>query len=93
MAILEKGYGLDYAIKYKNGEIKKGLGIGCSITDKFVRFKPGQMVVVSGFPNVFPIQLTCPLVHCSCCFLSLAMGGVPCLGAADNFQLVQSRPF
>tara|TARA_R110000782_G_C14723026_1_gene404392 strand:+ start:117 stop:992 length:876 start_codon:yes stop_codon:yes gene_type:complete len=52
MAILEKGFGLDYAIKYKNGEIKKGLGISCPITDKFVRFKPGQMVVVSGFPNV-----------------------------------------
>ena len=43
--ILNKGYGLDYAIKYKNGEIKKGLGIGCPITDKFVRFKPGQMLV------------------------------------------------
>ena len=50
--ILNKGYGLDYAIKYKNGEIKKGLGIGCPITDKFLRFKPSQMVVVSGFPNV-----------------------------------------
>jgi len=51
MGILKEGYGLDYVIDYKDGKIKKGLGINC-VLDEYLRFKTGQMVLCSGFPNV-----------------------------------------
>ena len=51
MAILKEGYGLKYVLDYKDGKIPKGLGIGC-VLDDYLLFKRGQMVVVSGFPNV-----------------------------------------
>lgn len=52
MAILSDGYGLEYVMDYKNGKIKKGLGIGIKPLDEVLRYKQGQMVMVSGFPNV-----------------------------------------
>ena len=52
MGILNEGYGLEYVLDYKNGKIKKGLGIGIKPLDEVLRYKQGQMVMVSGFPNV-----------------------------------------
>lgn len=44
--------GNDYLDAYMTGKIGQGVGIGCQLTDKHIRFKPNQLVTINGFDNV-----------------------------------------
>lgn len=43
---------IDKLIQYKNGEIPKGIGIGSTIADEYLTYKPNRFVCVVGRPNV-----------------------------------------
>jgi hypothetical protein len=49
--ILSKGSSRQYLQDYRNGKIKKGLGLGCDL-DTYLRFKPRQYNGVLGSDNV-----------------------------------------
>jgi hypothetical protein len=49
--ILKEGHELDYLLKYREGKIKPGLGIGCEL-DEYLRFKRKQLNIVLGHDNV-----------------------------------------
>jgi hypothetical protein len=46
-----KGSAMQYLLDYKSGKIKLGLGIGNEL-DKYLRFKPSQLVIILGHDNV-----------------------------------------
>jgi len=46
-----QGSAINYLINYKDGKIKKGLGIGCDL-DRFFVYKPREMVTILGHDNV-----------------------------------------
>ena len=49
--ILRQGSSRQYLEDYRNGKIKKGIGIGCKLDDH-IRFKPKQFNGVLGSDNV-----------------------------------------
>jgi hypothetical protein len=49
--ILEKGHSNQYLIDYKQGKIKKGLGLGIPL-DEYLLFKPKQLNIILGHDNV-----------------------------------------
>lgn len=46
-----KGDATQYLLDYRNGKIKKGLGIDCAL-DNYLRFKPKQLNIILGHDNV-----------------------------------------
>ena len=50
--ILGKGHSKQYLEDWQNGKIRKGLGIGCPVTDQFLRFKQSQLNMILGLDNV-----------------------------------------
>ena len=52
MSILKKRYGEENLYDYYDGKIKKGLDIGLEDFDKYLRFKPGQFIMINGLDNV-----------------------------------------
>ena len=50
--ILDKGHSKQYLEDWQNGKIRKGLGIGCPVTDQYLRYKQGQLNMILGLDNV-----------------------------------------
>lgn len=49
--ILESGHSSQYLTDYKDGKIKKGLGLGIEL-DEYLRYKDAQMNIILGHDNV-----------------------------------------
>ena len=49
--IQQKGSSINYLLDYRNGKIKQGLGLDCSLDDN-LRFKPKQLNIILGHDNV-----------------------------------------
>ena len=52
MSILKERFGQDNLYDYHAGKIKKGLDIGVTEFDKYLRFKKSQFVMINGLHNV-----------------------------------------
>lgn len=50
--ILNRDFSDQYLEDFKNGKIKKGLGIGLPNIDIYLRYKPGEFTIINGLDNV-----------------------------------------